>query len=579
MKSNTMSTNPESFGASLEALIKIGHNITVLYVEDDPVIRQEFTHFLNRFFFKVDTAANGKEGLNTALSYEYDLIISDIEMPYMNGLDMIEKIKEQKPHQATLLVSAHHEITMMQRSIEIGVDGYLFKPILPNQTIALLHKVVSHIEQEKENIRYKIHLEKLVEAKSQKLLQLYTIDRISGLYTRGKFEEDLLSRSDVSLALFKINDFKSLNDFYGYELGDSIIRHSADFLRERFSILDNANLYRISGSHFALLTPMPSDDLEKFAILTNQIFENNQIKIESEFIHLQMAIAIVPHNEAVSLSKGDIALREAQRTGKVVVYHQDPLKDQLRSKKLKYKEEIKRALRENRFVPFYQPIIDNISKKIIKYEALARLILPDGKIITPEHFLNIAKETKTYGQISHMVIKKAMDDFKDSECNVSINLSIDDIKNSFTQKFLFAQIEAFPEPNRLVFELLESEGIDSYEELGIFLNRLKHYGCQIAIDDFGSGYSNFEHLARLNIDYIKIDGSLIMDIESGVLSQTIVELITSFAKKMEIKTIAEFVSNRSIESMIDLLEVNESQGYLFGQPVPYDLSMRFIQSL
>lgn len=574
-----MSINPDNFGTSLAALLKIGHNITVLYVEDDPVIRQEFTHFLNRFFFKVDTAANGKEGLKTALSYDYDLIISDIEMPHMNGLDMIEKIKERKPHQATLLVSAHHEIPMMQRSIEIGVDGYLFKPILPHQTIELLHKVVSHIEQEKENVRYKIHLEKLVEAKSQKLLQLYTIDRISGLYTLGKFEEDLLQCSDVSLALFKINDFKSLNDFYGYEVGDSIIRQCADFLREKFSILDNTNLYRISGSHFALLTPIPSDDLEKFAILTNHIFENMPIKIENELIHLQMAIAIVPHNEAVSLSKGDTALREAQRTGKVVVYRQDTIKDQLRSKKLKYKEEIKRALRENRFVPFYQPIIDNTTKKIIKYEALARLILPDGKIITPEHFLNIAKETKTYGQISHMVIKKAMDDFKDSECNVSINLSIDDIKNSFTQKFLFAQIEAFPEPKRLVFELLESEGIDSYEELGIFLNRLKHYGCRIAIDDFGSGYSNFEHLAKLNIDYIKIDGSLIMDIESGILSQTIVELITSFAKKMEIKTIAEFVSNRSIETMVDSMEVTESQGYLFGQPVPYDLSMRFIQSL
>lgn len=574
-----MSINPDNFGISLAALLKIGHNITVLYVEDDPVIRQEFTHFLNRFFFKVDTAANGKEGLKSALGCEYDLIISDIEMPHMNGLDMIEKIKGRKPHQATLLVSAHHEIPMMQRSIEIGVDGYLFKPILPNQTIELLHKVVSHIEQEKENVRYKVHLEKLIEAKSQKLLQLYTIDRISGLYTRGKFEEDLLSLSNVSLALFKINDFKSLNDFYGYEIGDSIIRRCADFLRERFSIQDNANLYRISGSHFALLTPIPSDDLEQFAILTNQIFENMPINIESELIHLQMAIAIVPHNEAVSLSKGDIALREAQRTGKVVVYRQDPIKDQLRSKKLKYKEEIKRALRENRFEPFYQPIIDNTTKKIIKYEALARLILPDGKVITPEHFLNIAKETKTYGQISHMVIKKAMDDFKDSECNVSINLSIDDIKNSFTQKFLFAQIEAFPEPKRLVFELLESEGIDSYEELGIFLNRLKRYGCRIAIDDFGSGYSNFEHLAKLNIDYIKIDGSLIMDIESGILSQTIVELITSFAKKMEIKTIAEFVSNRSIESMVDSMEVTESQGYLFGQPVPYDLSMRFIQSL
>jgi diguanylate cyclase (GGDEF)-like protein len=405
------------------------------------------------------------------------------------------------------------------------------------------------------------------------------IDRTTGLYTLGQFEQDILNRSDVSLALFKINDFKNLNDFYGYEVGNSILRQSADFLREMISGLDDASLYRISGTHFALLIPMNSYDLERFARLTIYMFEEREIQIETEFMYLEMAIGIVDRRDEISLSNADIALREAERLGRVVVYTDDKSKDKLRSDKLKCKDDIKRALKEDRFHPYYQPIIDNHSKKIIKYEALARLVMPEGEIITPAFFLSVAKETKTYNQISQMIIQKAMDDFRDSECKISINLSINDIKNPMTRKFIFKKIEEFPEPERLVFELLESEGIDSYDELGHFLNRIKHYGCKIAIDDFGSGYSNFEHLAKLNIDYIKIDGSLIVNIEKEFLSQTIVETIASFAKKINVKTVAEFVGNKSVESMLVSMGVTESQGYLFGQAIPYNPSMRFIQSL
>jgi EAL domain-containing protein (putative c-di-GMP-specific phosphodiesterase class I) len=150
-----------------------------------------------------------------------------------------------------------------------------------------------------------------------------------------------------------------------------------------------------------------------------------------------------------------------------------------------------------------------------------------------------------------------------------MNLSIDDIKDRLTREFLIEQIGQFPEPKRLVFELLESEGIGSYEDVQEFFAELKHYGCKVAIDDFGSGYSNFEHLAKLNIDYIKIDGSLILGIEDTLISQVIVEMLSNFATKMGIKTIAEFVSKESISLKVNDMGIDESQGFLYGQPVPY----------
>ena len=108
---------------------------------------------------------------------------------------------------------------------------------------------------------------------------------------------------------------------------------------------------------------------------------------------------------------------------------------------------------------------------------------------------------------------------------------------------------------------------------------MKTYGCKIAIDDFGSGYSNFEHLIQLNVDYIKIDGSLISNIDTNKASQTIVEMLAQFASKMQIKTIAEFVSTDSIKDVVETIGINESQGYLYSQPIPFHHSMMNFKQL
>jgi len=118
----------------------------------------------------------------------------------------------------------------------------------------------------------------------------------------------------------------------------------------------------------------------------------------------------------------------------------------------------------------------------------------------------------------------------------------------------------------LIVEIVESEGIESFDEVFLFVEALRAYGCRIAIDDFGSGYSNFSYLSKINIDFIKIDGSLIKDIDKDENQRIVVESILHFAKAQGIKTIAEFVENKEIFDILVELGVDFSQGFFFSKP-------------
>lgn len=127
-------------------------------------------------------------------------------------------------------------------------------------------------------------------------------------------------------------------------------------------------------------------------------------------------------------------------------------------------------------------------------------------------------------------------------------------------------LEKYKIGSRVVFEIVESESIEKFEQVRNFIEKVKSYECKIAIDDFGTGYSNFEYLLKLNADYIKIDGSMIKDIDTSKEAEIVVSTIVGFAKKMGIKTIAEFVENESILEKVKEMGIDYSQGYYFSAP-------------
>jgi EAL domain-containing protein (putative c-di-GMP-specific phosphodiesterase class I) len=263
-----------------------------------------------------------------------------------------------------------------------------------------------------------------------------------------------------------------------------------------------------------------------------------------------------------------MALKISKKEQKnIVVYSKENSLDKQYENNILWAGKLKKAIEENRVVPFFQPIINNSNLAFEKYEALVRIVESDGKVISPFFFLDIAKQTKQYLQLTQIMIEKSFEAFKDRDNEFSINLTMEDISSVQMRELLFEKLDNHPHiAKRVVLELVESESIKDYNEVIEFINSAKSKGCKIAIDDFGSGYSNFEYLIKLQADYIKIDGSLIKNITTQKESFVVVSTIVSFAKQMGIKTIAEFIENEEIFQATKELGIDYSQGYYFSPP-------------
>ena len=189
-----------------------------------------------------------------------------------------------------------------------------------------------------------------------------------------------------------------------------------------------------------------------------------------------------------------------------------------------------------------------------------------GKIVTPFFFLDIAKKSGQYLQLTKRMIDSSFEYFKDKDFEFSINFTFEDISNEEISNYVIEKIKELNIGNRVVFEIVESEEIDDFNLINGFFCTIRELGCKIAIDDFWSGYSNFEYLIKLDADYIKIDGSLIKDVLVSKGNENIITMIINFAKDQGFKTIAEFVSSKEILEKVKYLGVDYVQGYYIHEP-------------
>jgi EAL domain-containing protein (putative c-di-GMP-specific phosphodiesterase class I) len=232
----------------------------------------------------------------------------------------------------------------------------------------------------------------------------------------------------------------------------------------------------------------------------------------------------------------------------------------------------KKALVDGSIVPYFQPIVDTQSGKIIKYEALARII-SDDEVISPYYFLESSREDKSFEAFSRQMMQKVFNVYSKNDINVTINVTYENLVSKEMIKYIKNRLDKFGGEG-ITFEILESEEIKDYRVVEEFILMVKEYGCNISIDDFGSGYSNFTNVLLLNIDYIKLDGTLIENINTDQNVLSVVKSILDFAKGAGMKTIAEFVSTKDIAQKVKELEIDFSQGYFYSEPKsPQDLGL------
>ncbi len=411
---------------------------------------------------------------------------------------------------------------------------------------------------------------------SDQLRHIYFTDELTSLPNRAKLLKDIDAQepSDyLALAVFDMDAFKEVNDFYGHLIGDYIIHAVAQRIKE-FLISDDMLFYRLPADAFALLI---IHNIERDYFKTIVLFIIDLVRDhpfiyyeDSEKLEIDVAMtAGISYGSTDPLSRADIALYEAKsQHANLMVYNDTIAKNDEFKNNLQWIRKTKDALYNDRIVPYYQPIIDNKTGDIVKYECLARLVDNKGKASSPNFFLPVSKRTKVYSSITKSIIKKAFQHFSTLSYDFSINLSIEDVHEHNVLKYIKKMLLLYPVADRVVFEILETEEIDDYSRISAFTKEVKALGCKVAIDDFGSGYSNFSHLVNLDFDYLKIDASLIKDIHINPEKQAVLKSIIAFAKALNTKTIAEYVESKMIYEYVKEVGIDFSQGFYLGKPGP-----------
>jgi len=557
--------------------------LDILYVEDDIDTQETITVLFESFFKSVDRAKDGVEALDIYNSYfeknqkYYDIIITDLTMPNMDGLELTRHILSKNKDQVVTIVSANDNFEHIIELINLGINFFVRKPINSINLQSVLLKASRYINNENKLKQKTKELEELnntledkVDQQTLFLYQRLYYDHLTKLPKRNKLIEDIEQLNPHALLMININDFKDINSVYGHNVGDIVL---IEFSKILFEIAFNrgCNLYSLGGDEFVFIN-IQNSSFEHCKETINIILETIEskgvdIELNGELENINLSITIgISTSQQNILNNAYLALKYATtKRLPYFIYDESLHLEDASSNSIENVKLIKRAIKDDLLVPYFQPIFLNNGD--IKYETLIRIVDQD-KVYSPFFFLDVAKKIRVYDDITKVVIEKSFEIFQNREEEFSINLSFDDIIDQDTMRYLCSMIKKYNVNNQLIIEILESENIDDFNIVKDFINKVKSMGVKIAIDDFGSGYSNFSYLAQLEPDFIKIDGSIIKLIDIDKSSYSIAKNITKFAQELGAKTVAEFIHNQDVHQKAKTIGVDAFQGFHLGEPQP-----------
>jgi PAS domain S-box-containing protein/diguanylate cyclase (GGDEF)-like protein len=404
--------------------------------------------------------------------------------------------------------------------------------------------------------------------KQESLTKLLYTDTLTGLKNRKALLRDKNKNLHNSLVLINVDKFSQINNLYGEAFGDKVLQQFSAFLNSAVEQKETCEVYRFAGDEFVVLSVVRDSD----QLLDNienmiQYLQGTPLNIEGQEISLSISVGVSMEENHRLIETASMALKSAKRNSKHIATYSEQLSlNHEYENNLKWIKEINSAINNDRILLFYQAIKDNKTDKITKYETLIRLLDEAGNVVPPGMFLEIAKKSKLYKQLTKIVIDKSFTFFQDKDFQFSVNITIEDILDPEINQYIIDALQRYKVAKQVSFEIVETEGIEQFDKIELFIDKVKSFGAKISIDDFGTGYSNFEYLMRLQADYIKIDGSIIKNILHDKKSELLTSIIVAFAKEMDIQTIAEFVESEDIDNKLKELGVDKSQGYFIDKP-------------
>ena len=585
-----------------------------LLIVDD--IADNRTILLRRFQrqgFEVAEADSGLKALELIDSQEFDLVLLDVMMPGIDGVETLKRIRSQKSASAlpVIMVTAKSESENIVESLGLGANDYVTKPVDFAVALARANTQIARRRAELQVIaandalsRANNSLEKNVAERTALLLGLYQKlraemavreeadarslylayhDSLTGLANRLLFKEQLENvlkdtlegPKPVAVLFVDLDGFKAINDTLGHSIGDQLLKSIA--IRIRDILPANGRVARLGGDEFAILQ-ISAEQPSAAIALAQQIIDAVGLPsaIEGYDVTVSASVGIAVANSdsmsaEVFLKSADIAMYSAKSDGPGNYRIFDNEMDAVVQARCALEKDMRNGIVQNDFRLFYQPLVNLQTQRVTAFEALMRWQHPERGLVSPIEFIPLAEDTGLIVRLGEWALRVACAEamsWPDEIC-VSVNLSaVQFAKGDLVSTVMNALASSGLPASRLELEITESVLLEGSEHNVRILDQLHELGVRISLDDFGTGYSSIGYLRSFKFDKLKIDQSFVKDLLADEKSLAIVRAIVGLGASFGITTTAEGVETEDQRSCLNHEGCTEVQGFLYSEPLP-----------
>lgn len=571
--------------------------VKILVVDDEleleRLIKQRFRRKIKSKEVDFLFALDGLEALQRLQEdCEVDMILTDINMPRMDGLTLIGRLSEVDETLKAVVISAYGDIPNIRKAMNRGAFDFLTKPIDFRDLEVTIAKTVDFVHKAREK-------QQQIQQAQAELFQAAFHDALTGLPNRAWFIEriaELIEQQRKSpgksyaVLFIDLDRFKRINDSLGHEIGDALLRKVAE--RIHSCLREPDVVARLGGDEFAILLNDIKDGecaisvARRIQDTLRQPFDLDGIEIFSEAsIGITLGVQNYQRPEEL-LRDSDVAMYCAKAQGKGGYEIFDPVMQIKVRECLQLENDLRLAIERQELSIYYQPIIESGTGQIVSFEALARWQHPEAGFVSPVKFIPLAEETRLIIPLGWWIFQSACQQLQlwhqqfpeYSSLKLNINFSAIQLQQvNLVEHIQEILAENNLKGHNLKLEITESYLLENSAAQIKTLQQLKDLGIQLCIDDFGTGYSSLSRLHEFPIDTLKIDRSFIkrVDPDSGQHLET-VKMIIMLAHSLGMDVVAEGVETALQLRILSDLGCNYFQGYLISQPISSQLAGQFL---
>lgn len=428
-------------------------------------------------------------------------------------------------------------------------------------------------------------MEQTIRTQAKLLSQSYLIDPRTRLPNREALRERLEKfTEDEHYMVLKVSNFSMINEKYGYQVGDKLLLDLTEYFQSFLDELmpERSTLFSTGVAEWAVVFKSVFDDngLHQGVSLFVEKLENENFEPyglpDIDYLSVSIRAGLVSHRDFPTQGVDELMLKaiEARRFAERNNDHYCNantllFQDEVRYDQLSWLSVVSRAIINNQVLAYAQPIYHAKTHELYSYECLVRIKEGD-EIINPGQFLPIIEDTHLYTRLSRQMLTHTFTMMRARTEHFSVNLAPQDFMSEGTLELMESLIKSLADPTRVGIEVLETEKILDYQAMIEACNQFRSLGASIIIDDFGRGYSNIDEIIKLEPQIIKLDGSLIRNVDKDLRQRAIAKQLIQLGKVLDAKTVAEFVHNEEVCRLVEDMGVDFVQGFYLGQPQPLD---------